>query len=92
MMNLARKLSYVGLAAASGVLAAVVPKGVGATQVDPAIMSRFKERPAAENRVGAPTSEDRAEGDGEAVTPRGTGPQATMRVAPDGPGRRRWRN
>jgi cytochrome c peroxidase len=52
-MNLAQKLACVGLAAASGVLAAFIPSIVEATPVDPAIMKRFEERPAAEERLGA---------------------------------------
>ena len=51
-MNLAQKLSCVGVAVASGGLAAFVPGVVEATPVDPAVMDRFKELPAAQKRPG----------------------------------------
>ena len=52
-MNLAQKLSLVGVAVASGVVAASLPRAVQATPVDPVIMSRFQQLPAAQKRLGA---------------------------------------
>ena len=50
-MNFSYRLIYVHVVAVSGMLATLIPGGVEATPVDPAIMARFKQPPPSQERL-----------------------------------------